>query len=104
MSHLLIIVNIVLDNIEISKIVTSGRKILEYGSDSSSDHETSTLVSKWRAQDIDNSDNESIDSQNEDLLKYVCPWAKNQWLFGLNWCPQIANEPRYLIVMTNRKQ
>lgn len=74
MRHNLIIVDVivfVVVNVEASKVLTSGRRILDYGSDSSSDHDTSTLVSMWRAQDMDNSDNESIDSQNEDLLKYV---------------------------------
>lgn len=47
----------------------NGRKILDYASDSSSDTETPTLSNTWRGQDIENSDNESIDSQNEDLLK-----------------------------------
>lgn len=50
-------------------INTSGRKILDYASDSSSDAETPTLSNTWRGQDLDNSDNESVDSQNEDLLK-----------------------------------
>lgn len=46
-----------------------GRKILDYASDSSSDVETPTVSNTWRGQDLDNSDNESIDSQNEDPLK-----------------------------------
>lgn len=48
---------------------TGGRKILDYASDSSSDFETPTLSNIWRGQDLDNSDNESVDSQNEDFLK-----------------------------------
>lgn len=50
-------------------INANGRKILDYASDSSSDVETPTLSNTWRGQDLDNSDNESVDSQNEDLLK-----------------------------------
>lgn len=65
--------------VEASKILASGRKILDYASDSSSDQDALTSGNTWRAQDMDNSDNESIDSQNEDLLKYVdhrtiCHW------------------------------
>lgn len=48
-----------------------GRKILDYASDSSSDVDTPTVSNTWRGQDYDNSDNESIDSQNEDMLKWV---------------------------------
>lgn len=47
----------------------SGRKILDYASDSSSDVDTPTVSNTWRGQEYDNSDNESIDSQNEDMLK-----------------------------------
>lgn len=53
----------------VATINTNGRKILDYASDSSSDQETATLSNTWRGQDLDNSDNESIDSQNEDFLK-----------------------------------
>lgn len=56
-------------DINAATINTSGRKILDYASDSSSDMETATLNNTWRGQDLDNSDNESVDSQNEDLLK-----------------------------------
>lgn len=47
----------------------SGRKILDYASDSSSGADVPTINNTWRGQDLDNSDNESIDSQNEDFLK-----------------------------------
>lgn len=59
----------ILVDIEATKVLASGRKILDFASDTSSDEETPTLGNTWRAQDMDNSDNESIDSQNEDLLK-----------------------------------
>jgi KAT8 regulatory NSL complex subunit 2 len=39
----------------------AGRNIL--------DEEIPTLNNTWRQYDMDNSDNESVDSQNEDLLK-----------------------------------
>lgn len=56
-------------DINAAAINSSGRKILDYASDSSSDMETPTLNNTWRGQDLDNSDNESVDSQNEDSLK-----------------------------------
>lgn len=56
-------------DINAALINASGRKILDYASDSSSDVETPTVSNTWRGQDLDNSDNESIDSQSEDLLK-----------------------------------
>lgn len=56
-------------DVNATAINISGRKILDYASDSSSDMETATLNNTWRGQDLDNSDNESVDSQSEDLLK-----------------------------------
>lgn len=56
-------------DLDAAVINASGRKILDYASDSSSDVETPTVGNTWRGHDLDNSDNESIDSQNEDLLK-----------------------------------
>jgi KAT8 regulatory NSL complex subunit 2 len=47
----------------------AGRNILDFASDTSSDEEIPTLNNTWRQYDMDNSDNESVDSQNEDLLK-----------------------------------
>lgn len=46
-----------------------GRKILDYASDSSTDDDMPTISNTWRGYEMDNSDNESVDSQNEDLLK-----------------------------------
>jgi KAT8 regulatory NSL complex subunit 2 len=47
----------------------AGRNILDYASDSSSEDEPTTLGNTWRGYEMDNSDNESIDSQAEDPLK-----------------------------------
>lgn len=47
----------------------AGRQILDYASDSTSDDEQITISNTWKGQDMDCSDNESVDSQNEDLLK-----------------------------------
>ncbi|XP_031641250.1 KAT8 regulatory NSL complex subunit 2 [Contarinia nasturtii] len=58
-------------DVNAASINTSGRKILDYASDSSSDLELPTLNNTWRGQDLDNSDNESVDSQNEDFLKHA---------------------------------
>ncbi|XP_055311207.1 KAT8 regulatory NSL complex subunit 2 [Sitodiplosis mosellana] len=58
-------------DVNAAAINTNGRKILDYASDSSSDLETPTLNNTWRGQDLDNSDNESVDSQNEDFLKHA---------------------------------
>lgn len=66
---------IVAGDIDAAAINASGRKILDYASDSSSDVETPTVSNTWRGQDLDNSDNESIDSQSEDLLKWVFRWS-----------------------------
>ncbi|XP_059620244.1 KAT8 regulatory NSL complex subunit 2 [Phlebotomus argentipes] len=48
-----------------------GRKILDYASDSSTDDDMPTISNTWRGYEMDNSDNESVDSQNEDLLKHA---------------------------------
>lgn len=48
-----------------------GRHILDYASDSSTDEDEASLSNTWRPCDIDCSDNESVDSQGEDLLKWV---------------------------------
>lgn len=45
------------------------RRLLDYASDSSSDEDMPTTSNTWRSHEWDNSDNESVDSQNEDLLK-----------------------------------
>lgn len=49
-----------------------GKTILDYASDSSSDEDTpTTLVNTWRSHELDNSDDESVDSSDEDLLKHA---------------------------------
>lgn len=47
----------------------SNRDILDYASDSSTEEDVPTVANRYRGNDVDNSDNESIDSQNEDVLK-----------------------------------
>lgn len=47
------------------------RRILDYASDSSTDDENPTIDNAWKGYEWDNSDAESVDSQNEDFLKYV---------------------------------
>lgn len=52
-------------------INNAGKTILDYASDSSTDDENPTLSNTWRCYEMDNSDNESTDSQYEDLLKHA---------------------------------
>lgn len=52
-------------------INNSGRNILDYASDSSSEDEPTTLGNTWRGYEMDNSDNESVDSEADDPLKCV---------------------------------
>lgn len=47
----------------------TGRHILDYASDSSTDEDEASINNTWKPYDIDCSDNESVDSQGEDLLK-----------------------------------
>ncbi|XP_055602414.1 KAT8 regulatory NSL complex subunit 2 isoform X2 [Uranotaenia lowii] len=58
-------------DIDVTSINDSGRVVLDYASDSSTDEEAATVGNTWRGHDLDNSDNESVDSQNEDLLKHA---------------------------------
>lgn len=48
----------------------AGRKILDYASDTSSDDDITTVANTWKGFDMDNSDYESIDS-DDDTLKSV---------------------------------
>lgn len=92
-------------DINAAAINASGRKILDYASDSSSDVETPTVSNTWRGQDLDNSDNESIDSQSEDLLKWVLSrrlllhvWIRlNAPLFALSFqtCGSVHHRTSY---------
>lgn len=58
-------------DIDVGAINDSARVVLDYASDSSSDEEATLVGNTWRGYDMDNSDNESVDSQNEDLLKHA---------------------------------
>lgn len=58
-------------DIEVGAINDSARVVLDYASDSSSDEEATLVGNTWRGYDMANSDNESVDSQNEDLLKHA---------------------------------
>lgn len=59
-------------DIETVEINNRGKNILDYASDSSSDNDdfTTTLANTWRSHELDNSDNESVDS-DEDPLKHA---------------------------------
>lgn len=46
-------------------------EVLDFCSESESDVEASTFSSVWHDYQGDSSDNESIDSEQEDVLKYV---------------------------------
>lgn len=49
-----------------------GKNILDFASESSSDEDMpTTLVNTWRGYELDNSDDESVDSSDEDLLKHA---------------------------------
>ncbi|XP_055538669.1 KAT8 regulatory NSL complex subunit 2 [Wyeomyia smithii] len=58
-------------DIDVTAINDSARVVLDYASDSSSEDEATTVANTWRGFEMDNSDNESVDSQNEDLLKHA---------------------------------
>ena len=57
--------------VDIEKLVKAQpvKHILDYASDSSSGEDPPTVTNTWKGQDMDCSDNESVDSQNEDFLK-----------------------------------
>lgn len=57
--------------IDIETLVTPHRNILDYASDSDSDTETPTLTTTSRNYELEDSDNESVDSQGDDLLKHA---------------------------------
>nr|XP_029735167.1 KAT8 regulatory NSL complex subunit 2-like isoform X1 [Aedes albopictus] len=58
-------------DIDVATINDSARVVLDYASDSSTDEDAALVGNTWRGYDMDNSDNESVDSQNEDLLKHA---------------------------------
>lgn len=55
----------------INAAVKQKKRVLDYASDSSTDDELPTLNSASKAPECDVSDNESVDSQDEDLLKHA---------------------------------
>lgn len=52
-------------------LVAPRRNILDFASDSESDSEVPTLSTSTRNYELDDSDNESVDSQSDDLLKHA---------------------------------
>lgn len=55
-----------------SEINNRGKNILDFASDSSSDDDTpTTLTNTWRSYELDHSDDESVDSSGEDVLKHA---------------------------------
>lgn len=60
-----------LAEIDAFAINNSRSDILEMCSESESDVEVSTCATVWPDVQADSSDNESIDSDQEDLLKYI---------------------------------
>lgn len=58
--------------INAAEVNNRGKNILDFASDSSSDEDTpTTLANTWRSHELDNSDVESVDSTDEDLLKHA---------------------------------
>uniref|UniRef100_A0A182T7U0 KAT8 regulatory NSL complex subunit 2 n=1 Tax=Anopheles maculatus TaxID=74869 RepID=A0A182T7U0_9DIPT len=61
-------------DVDVTAINDTGRIVLDYASDSSDDDEEMlhpTYGSSWKAHEMDNSDNESVDSQGDDPLKHA---------------------------------
>uniref|UniRef100_A0A182R2E7 KAT8 regulatory NSL complex subunit 2 n=1 Tax=Anopheles funestus TaxID=62324 RepID=A0A182R2E7_ANOFN len=61
-------------DVDVTAINDSGRIVLDYASDSSDDDAAvlhPTYGSSWKAHEMDNSDNESVDSQGGDPLKHA---------------------------------
>lgn len=55
-----------------SEINNRGKNILDFASDSSSDEDAlTTLANAWNPHELDHSDDESVDSSDEDLLKHA---------------------------------
>lgn len=57
--------------VDIESVLKNDTKlhILDYASDSSSDDDMPTISNTWKGADMDGSDNESVDSINDDVLK-----------------------------------
>lgn len=60
-----------LTTVDIERVLKNDTKrhILDYASDSSSDEDMPTVSNTWKGADMDGSDNESVDSLNDDVLK-----------------------------------
>ena len=61
-------------DVDVTTVNDAGRIILDYASDSSDEDEAlanPTYGSTWKAHEMDNSDNESVDSQSDDPLKHA---------------------------------
>ncbi|XP_050095947.1 KAT8 regulatory NSL complex subunit 2 [Anopheles aquasalis] len=61
-------------DVDVTAVNDARRIVLDYASDSSSNDEASVMPkygTSWRGQDMDNSDNESVDSQSDDPLKHA---------------------------------
>lgn len=62
------------DIINVARSEQQERHILDYASDSSADgddHDPPGTTNTWKPHDLECSDNESVDSQNDDLLKHA---------------------------------
>lgn len=57
------------DEIDATSVNASRSKILDYASDSDSDLDTAIYSTVWHDAQADSSDDESIDSEQEDILK-----------------------------------
>lgn len=59
--------------VDIESVLKNDTKlhILDYASDSSSDDDMPTVSNTWKGADMEGSDNESVDSLNEDVLKHA---------------------------------
>lgn len=65
----------------LSDIVTTMRKrrrILDYASDSTTDEEVICMNNTSRGYECNESDNESVDSQDDDLLKHACIYTRQE--------------------------
>lgn len=59
-------------DISSAEVNNRGKNILDYASESSSDEDMpTTLGNTWKGHELDNSDDESVDSSDEDLLKHA---------------------------------
>lgn len=61
----------IISTVDIESVLKNDTKlhILDYASDTSSDDDMPTVSNTWKGADMDGSDNESVDSLNDDVLK-----------------------------------